>query len=205
MALYFRLTEVGSDVVFSGSGVANTASFGSATAYSSGSIINAGLAELVSTGGQNGTRYTGISGPVDFGPGGVSPSPNTSGGDSMGVQGFNTNLLVPTSYVSNTQIDGTATWNGYNFASLGLTEGTYTWTWGSGGNADSLTLLIGDLPTPTPTPTPTNTPTTTATSRWASSCRASCTPAPPPTGGSCCAKRPAKTSPPAPWSTTSSR
>jgi hypothetical protein len=37
----------------------------------------------------------------------------------------------------------TGTWNSATFASLGLTPGTYVWTWGSGIHADSFTLQIG--------------------------------------------------------------
>jgi hypothetical protein len=36
------------------------------------------------------------------------------------------------------------------FASIGLTPGTYTWTWGSGSNADSLTVQIGPAAVPEP-------------------------------------------------------
>ncbi|MEZ6192941.1 MAG: PEP-CTERM sorting domain-containing protein [Phycisphaerales bacterium] len=31
---------------------------------------------------------------------------------------------------------------GTDFATLGVTEGSYVWSWGSGGSADSLTLNI---------------------------------------------------------------
>jgi hypothetical protein len=39
---------------------------------------------------------------------------------------------------------------GQTFASIGLTPGTYTWTWGSAINADSLTVQIGPAAGPEP-------------------------------------------------------
>ena len=50
-------------------------------------------------------------------------------------------LYVPTGYVFGNPIDGTSTWNGQSFASLGLSVGTYIWTW----STDSITLEIGGM------------------------------------------------------------
>lgn len=36
------------------------------------------------------------------------------------------------------------------FATLGLTQGTYIWNWGSGANADTFTLNIGSAAVPEP-------------------------------------------------------
>jgi hypothetical protein len=47
---------------------------------------------------------------------------------------------------------------------MGLSGGTYTWAWGSGGNASTLVMTIeGGSVTPTPTSTPTGTPASTPT------------------------------------------
>ena len=56
-------------------------------------------------------------------------------------------LIVPDGYTSGSFLSGTATFAGETFASLGLTQGTYIWSWGTGGNADSLTLNIGQTAT----------------------------------------------------------
>jgi hypothetical protein len=51
--------------------------------------------------------------------------------------------------VSGAPLSGTATWAGATLSSLGLTLGTYNYTWGSGPTADTLTVNIGTVPEPT--------------------------------------------------------
>jgi hypothetical protein len=70
-------------------------------------------------------------------------------GDRVGIDNAFTipALILPFGYVSDTSLSSTAIWNGAGngatFASLGLTPGTYVWTWGSGTHANSFTLQIG--------------------------------------------------------------
>jgi hypothetical protein len=61
-------------------------------------------------------------------------------------------LFVPTGYVSGTALSATDTYSGQTFVSLGLTPGTYTWTWGTGANADSFKVQIGPAATAVPEP-----------------------------------------------------
>jgi hypothetical protein len=78
--------------------------------------------------------------PAQFGIGGAS-LPADAG--AFGPLGASANaILVPDGYLSNTNVAATSTWTGETFASLGMTPGTYVWTWGSGSTADSLTLNI---------------------------------------------------------------
>ena len=49
-------------------------------------------------------------------------------------------LRVP-GYVSGTALSGSATYSGQTFASLGVTPGTYVWTWGTGAN-QNFTLQV---------------------------------------------------------------
>jgi hypothetical protein len=66
-------------------------------------------------------------------------------------------LVVPSGYTTGTIISSTQTFTGQTFSSLGLTQGTYVYSWGSGANADSINVVIGGGgPTPTPTPTTTS-------------------------------------------------
>jgi hypothetical protein len=55
-------------------------------------------------------------------------------------------LILPTSYVSGTFLSATDTYDSTTIAALGLTPGTYTYTWGIGPHADSLVLYIVPKP-----------------------------------------------------------
>jgi hypothetical protein len=81
--------------------------------------------------------------PVNFGSGGTtfaSTASTDTFGDSVGV--LNGDVVVPVGYVSGHSLSGTATYLDATFTSLGVTPGTYTWTWGSGAHADSFTLEV---------------------------------------------------------------
>jgi hypothetical protein len=63
--------------------------------------------------------------------------------------GLSTNELnVPQGYVSGTALSGSATWNNATFASLGVTPGTYVWSWGNGLPNQNFTLIIGGAGVP---------------------------------------------------------
>lgn len=83
--------------------------------------------------------YTGISGPGSIGSGGSIEFANSASGDFTGVDD-DLYLFVPHGYTSGAQLSGTATWTSATLGSLGVTPGTYTYTWGSGATADSLTV-----------------------------------------------------------------
>jgi hypothetical protein len=97
--------------------------------------------------------YSGpIIGPTSFG--GVSETFASSGsGDMVGI-GATTGgehagvyLYVPAGYVSGTFLSDSATYSGTTFASLGVTPGTYVWTWGTGANQNfTLKILSAILP-----------------------------------------------------------
>ena len=97
--------------------------------------------------------YTGISGPMSFGTGGVTLGSSGSG-DTFGVNAapsiVNSSLLiVPTGYASGTALAGSSIYDGQTLASLGLTPGTYVYTWNSSpAQDDSLTVKIGAIPEP---------------------------------------------------------
>jgi hypothetical protein len=54
-------------------------------------------------------------------------------------------LFVPAGYTSGSFISGTDTFNGTTLAGLGLTDGTYTYDFGTGPNADSVVVNIGTV------------------------------------------------------------
>jgi hypothetical protein len=92
-----------------------------------------------------GDEYVTVIGPASFGTGGFAAASSSSGGlFEVGLGG----LAVPLGYVSGTSLSGSATFDGQTFASLGLTPGTYVYTWGSGPDADHATINIESVPEP---------------------------------------------------------
>jgi type VI secretion system secreted protein VgrG len=161
------VSQVGPDVVWSGSGSFNLTALSLNTSGPNQSGFSAGPAIWVigpsaSTQRYAGTSLTGYS--TTFGSNLVVPTPISSGSTFGVVSGGVTSrqIAVPSGYTSNTVISGTATYPGATIASMGLTHGTYIWAWGSGSNSSSIVMVI-EGPQVTPTPTPTNTPTETPT------------------------------------------
>jgi hypothetical protein len=138
------LQEVGTDVVATGSGPINLTGL---TPFVNSQDTNPAilaLLGLIDTGAFASIVdvYQGFTGPATFGSGGAF-SPNTASGDFVGIAGFFGLLSVPENYVSNTALSNSMTFNNATFASLGLTPGTYVWTWGTGLENQNFTLRIG--------------------------------------------------------------
>jgi hypothetical protein len=92
--------------------------------------------------------YLGITGPTDFGDGAATEA-SSSTGDTFGYGGLDQDLLLPNGYVSGSFISGTDTWDDTTVAGLGLTPGTYNYTWGTGVDG-SFALNVGMAPVPEP-------------------------------------------------------
>jgi hypothetical protein len=96
----------------------------------------------------------GLSVPGPLGPGNPTCNPNgdlclpSSGtGDTFGIgigSGGLPALYVPFGYKPGSSLSGSSTFSGRTLASMGLTPGTYQYTWSS----DSLTVKIGTVPEP---------------------------------------------------------
>jgi hypothetical protein len=154
-ALILTMEEGAGDVVVSGSGTANLTGLLISLALPQGAGVDATDGSIVL--GANPLTilpinfYTLLNGPTTFGPGGfVFASGGT--GDRFGVfsSGGPISLVVPIGYVSGNSLTATNVFSSATFASLGVTPGTYQWTWGSGPSADSLTLQIGPTAVPEP-------------------------------------------------------
>jgi hypothetical protein len=76
-------------------------------------------------------------------------------GDIVGIDGAIDELVVPPGYASGSILSDTSTYANTTFSMLGVTAGTYVWTWEAPGAAadDSFTLII-----PTPVPEPSSLP-----------------------------------------------
>ena len=149
------LEQVGPDVVATGSGAINLHGL---TFYQSGSqnpvigpsaIGLLGVAQIYTgpTSSSVDVYSGGLSGPTSFGSGG-SVSASSGSGDMVGTgthycaEDVSTHSLsVPTGYVSGTALSDSATYSGVTLATLGVTPGTYVWTWGTGAN-QNFTLKI---------------------------------------------------------------
>ncbi len=91
--------------------------------------------------------YSGISGPPGLGTG-MYLDASSGSGVLFGIGGSGSLVGVPTGYVSGSPLSGSATWDDATTTSLGLTSGTYTWAWGTGIHADSLTINVTSVPEP---------------------------------------------------------
>ncbi|HTV89738.1 MAG TPA: VPLPA-CTERM sorting domain-containing protein [Stellaceae bacterium] len=142
------IVQDGSNVVATGTGSIDISVLSLQTGVTtSGGFMNPGL-DILDIGSASGVGdlYSGaVSGPADFGSGGAHLA-SASIGDVVGISAAD--LVVPDGYVSDAALSGDATWDNATFSSLGLTTGTYTWTWDSG--ADSLVVNIGATGVPEP-------------------------------------------------------
>jgi PEP-CTERM motif len=152
-AYVVTLDQDGSEVIATGSGSIDTASFiggfvGAATAnvyaaigeITTGPLISFTVASFLAP----------LSGPTSFGSGGLFP-PTSGSGDLVGLQnGADLSVVyLPAGYVSGDMLSGTSTYVGQSLSSLGVTPGTYVWTWGTPGvDADSFTLIAAIVPEP---------------------------------------------------------
>jgi len=139
------LEQVGSNVVANGSGPINLTGLtfqGSVSTNGVGVLPLFGIIFTGPTGSVNVSQYAGFTGPTNFGSGGPLNA-NTGSGDFVGMRGGLGNLFVPQGYVSGAALSDSMTFNNATFASLGLTPGTYVWTWGTGLENQNFTLVIG--------------------------------------------------------------
>lgn len=145
------LSQVGSNVVATGGGTLNLTDLTFQFQSTQTAFIESRYGDLAMGPTSEGTVnvYSGLTGPDEFGTYGYFLASSGSG-DNFGISpieyGF-PSLYVPTTYVSGTALSATDTYSGQSLASLGLTLGTYTWTWGTGMNTDSLTVQIGPAAT----------------------------------------------------------
>ena len=148
------LEQMGADVVANGSGAINLtglAFFGGGSFFITTLIPSLGR---ISTGPPPSglgsvDLYRVFSGPANFGSGGQhNATESLSSGNFVGIQASVNELFVPHGYMSNSALSSSATWTGATFASLGVTPGTYVWSWGTGLPNQNFTLIIGGAGVP---------------------------------------------------------
>ncbi len=144
-AIQITIYQSGADIVIEASGTANTTDLTAGAIGTFSGYVNSsdGIAQTAEVSSNNGQLYTGISG-----PGSYAGTANRSGvffssGDTVGIRAVDNAIVLPTSYVSEASLSGASTAFDMTLAAIGLVQGTnVTWTWGSGGNADSLNLKV---------------------------------------------------------------
>ncbi len=163
-AILLQVEQLGNDVVITGSGSANT------TALTNEGIDNtwtnvltdnqiAAGADAFSNGQV--TLWSGIMGPASFGSDPTfSQNPDNGSSSLFGIVASNLTpspqIFLPQDYISGASLTGTSTFLSSSLSSLGFAPGsTFTWSWGSGGSADSLVLkVLSASPAQVPAPLP---------------------------------------------------
>jgi len=131
--------QVGGNVDVVGSGTLDLTDLTLFTSGSGGAYIQPDDAQIL-LGASNVLIYFGLTGPGNFGSGGAAPNSSRTG-EAVGLAEIvsTLDLFVPADYVSRSSLTSSADFTG-SFAGIGITPGTYVWTWGSSGDADSFTL-----------------------------------------------------------------
>jgi hypothetical protein len=156
-AYVVTIVESGLNVVMTGSGTINLAGFHNPYPMSGEPPAalwpDVGTILIGAPGFQYTDDYVPFSGPASFGGGG-STITSIGTGDRVGVRQDpdRTAIVVPQGYVSGSHLSSSSTFDDATFASLGVTLGTYVWTWGTGATLDSFTLKITDEAPPVPEP-----------------------------------------------------
>jgi len=149
--LIFTAQQVGADVVTSASGFVNTSALSNAGSASGsgrffGTIGDGSVFEVGPS--SNYDVWSGLTGSKVFGTSSQYFA-DINTGTVAGIGTFGTtSLYLPQSYTSGSSISGTSTYSGKTLADLGMTVGTYNWTWGSGATAGSARLTISAVPEP---------------------------------------------------------
>jgi VPDSG-CTERM motif len=141
------LEQMGSNVVANGSGPINLTGLTFLMQGRAQPIINADPAFMLKGAVMGVDIYEGITGPTGFGSGGIF-FPTSSSGDPVGMVISDMTLGVPHRYVSGAALSDSMTFNNQTFATMGLTPGTYVWTWGTGLPNQNFTLIIGGAGVP---------------------------------------------------------
>ncbi len=143
------LTQVGDSVVATGSGTIDLSGLTFLESTGGGVVIepSRGTISLGPTGVSSDDVYTGFTGPTSFGSG-FGAVASSGSGDFVGISYNLGEIGVPEGYVSGSSLSDTATWDDATFASLGVTPGTYVWTWGTAAADDIDTFTLDVVPEP---------------------------------------------------------
>jgi hypothetical protein len=144
-AVIVTVVETGGDVVSSGGGSLDLSGLG----YD-GSFFDVSGGQISPITGLHALGAPSLTDIDTYGPPLTTPTYGTGGnmlassgtGDLFGVRSDFPGVAVPIGYISGGALSGSSTFAGQTFASLGITPGTYVWSWSS----DTFTLNIVPIP-----------------------------------------------------------
>ncbi len=138
-AMLIRVAEDAAGVTFVGSGSVNLTGLTKVDSDIGVSSIDPGNSQIVVGGAVDFYGYPSI--PGQFGAIGGPVFATSSSGDAFGLTfPF---IGLPAGYVSGADLAFSLFFSGQTLDSLTLVTGSYVWSWGSGADADSVTLQIG--------------------------------------------------------------
>ncbi len=157
-AVTINVIESGGDVIGTSSGSINLTALSGpqSTFHNTGVIIGtevqAGVSIIIVGPSNTADLWTGTVPPAIFSTGDYFDDSFDGGSIFVGaaITASTSGIYLPPGYVSGTPVDGTSTWTGQTFATMGLIPGTYVFTWGSGATADSLTINISSVDSTNP-------------------------------------------------------
>jgi hypothetical protein len=153
-AYVINAVESGGNVVMTGSGSLDlSATTPSVTSLALISSTNPSIAVVAIGTGLSDLYFVTLPGLL-FGPGASTLASSATGG-FLGISAVSGLLVVPAGYQSDTPLGtSTATFTGATFASLGMTPGSYVFSWGdrTANTFDTFTLNIIASPTGVPAP-----------------------------------------------------
>jgi hypothetical protein len=150
------LQQVGPDVVATGSGAINLKGLkfsysGSGNPGLRGGFLGALGTAFIFTGPTSSSvnTYFGGTGPTRFGSPFSHTRPASSGsGDMVGIHvdfWGDVHITVPAGYVSGNALSDTAIYSGTTLAQLGVSSGTYVWTWGTKANQNFTLQIVREI------------------------------------------------------------
>ena len=141
--LVIDVTQVGSNVVISGSGAVDTDDLVyDFSTFQPAEVVPSLNTVLIGPDSGHVDVYSSITGPASLGTGGTT-TPTSSSGDPFGIDDMT--LDVPYQYVSGSLISGSSTFDNTTIAKLGFTPGTYVFTF----DTDPITVNVsGGVPEP---------------------------------------------------------
>ena len=141
-------SQAGSDVVASGNGTIDRNGLTLVSIFPNQEpfVFPALSAEATGATSTVDTYAGSVSGPTSFGPGFSTVDATTGTGGLVGLDLLAGQISVPTGYASGAPLSDTATYAGQTLASLGLSPGSYTYSFGSGANTDTFTVDVSGTP-----------------------------------------------------------